>query len=165
MILDVGCGKNKRGTIGIDYSKDSDADVIADNHFLPFKDGIFNEVISYTVLEHSPNPLNFLKEQYRVLKKDGIITCVTDNAQFYRWSVMPGSRKHRHQFLHKDHYCVFYPENVERLLKMAGFSILHFKFLPRDYSKSIEMLVKVLIFLRLFRPEAWFSRFEFEGCK
>ena len=67
--MDVGCGKNKHGDIGIDYSRDSDADIIADAEHLPFKNEVFAKVVSVTVLEHSPNPLNFLKEQYRVLKK------------------------------------------------------------------------------------------------
>jgi len=55
--LDVGCGKVKRGDIGIDYSKDSDADITADSHHLPFRDEGFGSVSSTVVLEHSPNPL------------------------------------------------------------------------------------------------------------
>jgi len=85
--LDIGCGMAKRGDIGIDYSRDSDADVIADSHFLPFKEGAFGSVSSTVVLEHSPNPLLFLKEQFRVLVPNGEIKVVTDNAQYYCWSV------------------------------------------------------------------------------
>ena len=88
LTLDVGCGRRKRASIGIDFSRDSDADVIADAHHLPFKAGIFDKVISVTVLEHSPNPLLFLEEQYRILKPGGKIVLVTDNAPFYRWSIL-----------------------------------------------------------------------------
>jgi SAM-dependent methyltransferase len=86
-ILDVGCGKNKRGDIGIDYSRDSEADVIADAHFLPFIDGVFDGGVSNHVIEHSPNPLTFLREQYRILKNNGKLTLVTDNAQLLLWVV------------------------------------------------------------------------------
>jgi ubiquinone/menaquinone biosynthesis C-methylase UbiE len=78
--LDVGCGKHKRGDIGIDYSRNSDADVIADAEHLPFKDEAFTETMSTVVLEHSPNPLSFLMEQNRILKQNGRIELVTDNA-------------------------------------------------------------------------------------
>jgi len=88
LTLDVGCGFNKKGDIGIDYSKNSDADLICDAHFLPFKESIFSEVRSEVVLEHSPNPLDFIKEQYRILSPGGKIVLITDNAQFYFWSVM-----------------------------------------------------------------------------
>jgi hypothetical protein len=39
--LDVGCGKNKRAEIGIDRFKSKGVDVVADMHFLPFRDGTF----------------------------------------------------------------------------------------------------------------------------
>jgi hypothetical protein len=42
--LDVGCGKHKRGDIGIDYSRDSEADIIADACYLPFKDEVFERL-------------------------------------------------------------------------------------------------------------------------
>lgn len=60
MILDLGCGRNKRGDIGVDYSKDSNADVIADVCHLPFKDGVFDKIVGFCIFEHICNPLFFL---------------------------------------------------------------------------------------------------------
>lgn len=37
MILDVGCRKSKRGDIDIDYSKNSEVDIIAGTHCLPLR--------------------------------------------------------------------------------------------------------------------------------
>ncbi len=122
MILDVGCGKRKRGDIGVDYSRNSQADVICDAHHLPFMGAVFAEVRSYVCLEHSPNPLHFLKEQKRVLRHNGKLTCETDNAQYYRWSVQKYAGS-QHENYHKDHYMIFYPENVFRLMKLAGLKI------------------------------------------
>lgn len=69
--LDVGCGNHKEGNVGIDINKNSEADVIADCHFLPFRDRIYSEVVSNHTLEHFTDPRKALQEQYRVLKRNG----------------------------------------------------------------------------------------------
>jgi len=163
MILDVGCGKHKRGDIGVDCSRDSCADVIADAHCLPFKGNVFDKILSFTVLEHSPNPLKFLNEQFRVLKQNGTILCMTDNAQYYGWSVLNYGGT-RHADFHKDHYLIFFPENVKRLMKLAGFTSLKFKFVKRKRRKY-DFLVMVLIKLRIFRKECLYHRFMITGKK
>jgi len=161
--LDVGCGMVKRAEIGIDISKNSRADIIADSHFLPFKDNVFNSVSSTVVLEHSPNPLLFLKEQLRVLIPEGKIIIVTDNAQYFCWSVM-GFRDVRHEDYHDDHYEIFFPKNVQRLLTRAGFRMTGFRFLRSRRSK-MDFAVSVLSKIGLLRWECLFSRFEMSGRK
>ncbi|MCJ7423694.1 methyltransferase domain-containing protein [Candidatus Bathyarchaeota archaeon] len=161
--LDVGCGKAKRGDIGIDYSRRSDADVIADSHFLPFKDDAFESILSTVVLEHSPNPLVFLKEQFRVLRSGGEVKVVTDNAQYYCWSVM-GFGEVKHEDYHSDHYEIFFPRNVERLLTKAGFTKTGFRFLRTRHSK-MDCAVAALTKIGLLRRECLFSRFEMTGKK
>jgi ubiquinone/menaquinone biosynthesis C-methylase UbiE len=162
--LDVGCGKNKRGDIGVDYSKASDADVIADSQFLPFRDGAFDSVTSFVVLEHSPNPLIFLKEQYRVLEPNGKVTVVTDNAQFFRWSVLSLSLHGiRHENYHKDHYMIFFPENVKRLMRLAGFRVDSFAYISKK--GKAESLAKFLVKLGLLRSDCVYWRFKTEGQK
>jgi SAM-dependent methyltransferase len=83
-ILDMGCGNRKtKGAIGLDISKDSEADIIhnLDNVPYPFKDGIFDVITSNHSIEH----LRFyydkglieggwnklLSESKRLLKDDG----------------------------------------------------------------------------------------------
>jgi predicted SAM-dependent methyltransferase len=162
LVLDVGCGKHKRGTIGIDYSKDSEADLIADAHFLPFKDGVFDKVVSTTVLEHSPNPLVFLKEQHRVLKENGEVELVTDNAQYYKWSVLKFRGK-RHEDYHKDHYMIFFPKNLQRLFKLAGFKVTSIKLI--GIKGRLDPIIKVLAGLGLVRKESLYYRIKVTGEK
>lgn len=160
MILDVGCGRRKHvGSIGIDYNRDSDADVIADAEHLPFKDAAFSKVVSVVVLEHLPNPLNCLKEQYRVLKENGKIELVTDNA-LYVGTVLD-FRGQRHDD-YRDHYMIFYPKNIVRLMHLAGFKSPQVSFVSK--SKFI-ILVELLIKLRILRNECRYKRFKVKAVK
>jgi SAM-dependent methyltransferase len=164
--LDVGCGEKKRATIGIDYVARSDADVIADAHFLPFKSGVFDKVVSYTVLEHSPNPLNFLKEQYRVLKKYGEFVVETDNAQYFAWTVLGrrvGGRDHAS--ILDDHYAIFFPENVHRLLNLVGFEIRGFTYSNECTSRFGGFVARLFVRVGFWREACLFMRFKFNARK
>jgi len=163
MILDVGCGKKKRGDIGIDYSRNGVADVIADAHHLPFRDNIFKKVISVAVLEHSFNPLNFIKEQFRVLKKNGTIELTTDNAQYYSWSVLGARLGLKHENIHADHYMIFYPKNVMRLFKLVGFELIQFSYIKNH--RKLDRIVKIVVSLGILRDSCLFYRFKCIGAK
>lgn len=70
-ILDIGCSNNKRpGTIGVDISPATQADVIHDlNAFpYPFATGSIDKVYAYHIIEHLNDPREFIKEIYRILK-------------------------------------------------------------------------------------------------
>lgn len=81
IILDLGCGykpfrslfPKKCRYIGVDTDKNSFANVIADNHSLPFKDSTFNAVIASEVLEHSVNEYKFVSELRRVCKNQALV--------------------------------------------------------------------------------------------
>lgn len=163
LTLDVGCGRRKRASIGIDFSRDSDADVIADAHHLPFKAGIFDKVISVTVLEHSPNPLLFLEEQYRILKPGGKIELVTDNASFYRWSILR-FKGIKHEDYHENHYMIFFPKNVQRLFRLAGFKVISMELMKRTRGK-FDFLINILVTIGLVRKESLYRRIKIVGEK
>lgn len=94
-ILDVGCGtgivielltqKSKQATQGVDISntsieicKQKGLQCTAyDGKVFPFVDGSFQLVGSYNVLEHTDDPIAFLNEEFRILKKGGylIVAC------------------------------------------------------------------------------------------
>lgn len=94
-ILDVGCGtgialamlqeSDRRHSLGIDVSltsvqkcqKKSVDCRVYDGLTMPFNSEHFDLVGSYNVLEHTDNPVRFLNEELRVLKKGGylIIAC------------------------------------------------------------------------------------------
>lgn len=163
LTLDIGCGKNKRGDIGIDYSRDSNADIIADAHFLPFKNEVFNKVVSYTSFEHSPNPLQFLIEQYRVLREKGTVLCETDNAQYYRWSTQKFGATNPHPEICNDHYAIFFPKHVLRLMEMAGFRGLDFRYKRRN--SKFDLMALMFIRLKFWQEASLFARFIVTGVK
>lgn len=79
-LLDLGCGPRDQAAptehrgasyVGIDYSSDQ-ADLLADAHAIPFRDGTFDVVLSYAVLEHLYHPFLALQEVARVLRPGGV---------------------------------------------------------------------------------------------
>jgi len=96
-ILDVGCGtgsvmsivnrKGNRNIYGIEISKTSVKECktrklnckIYNGKSIPFQDNYFHVVGSFNVLEHTDDPINFLNEQYRVLRNNGYIVVVCPN--------------------------------------------------------------------------------------
>lgn len=51
----------------------------ADCERLPFSAGLFDCVLSYETLEHTPDPAAYIREAHRVLKPDGIFVLTTPN--------------------------------------------------------------------------------------
>lgn len=79
-VLDLGCGYKPFKSffpddnyIGVDMSLNSFADVIADNHHLPFKNNIFDVVIITEVLEHCNNEYQVINELRRVAKNQALV--------------------------------------------------------------------------------------------
>ena len=74
--IDLGCGDQKKeGYIGIDISKESNADIIHNiKTGLPFENESIDEIRAYSVLEHFTTTefINIMWEIWRVLKIEGI---------------------------------------------------------------------------------------------
>jgi SAM-dependent methyltransferase len=89
-LLDVGCGQRPyehifrpylREYVGIERedtfvlthagASGARPDLLYDGNRLPFDDGSFDTVLNVQVLEHTPRPLELVKEMSRVLKDDG----------------------------------------------------------------------------------------------
>jgi ubiquinone/menaquinone biosynthesis C-methylase UbiE len=73
MILDVGCGYEKRGHFGIDIYKNPFVDLLADASHLPFKDNSFKFVVSHHVVEHLLLPEKAILEMVRVARSKVLI--------------------------------------------------------------------------------------------
>jgi len=97
-ILDLGCGKRKRqGAIGIDISKDTDADVIHDLNVFPypFADDEFDYVYADNVIEHLDNVVKVLEELHRI-SKNGATTKII--VPFFRSHYAFIDPTHKHFF-------------------------------------------------------------------
>ena len=115
-ILIIGSGEIGSGTdelftaevqvVGTDIYLSPNVDYVADAHYLPFKDKIFDGVLIQAVLEHVVDPRLVVSEIYRVLNKDGVVYAETPFMQqvhegaydFTRYTVVG----HRYLFKHFD---------------------------------------------------------------
>ncbi|MCK4735028.1 MAG: class I SAM-dependent methyltransferase [Methanophagales archaeon] len=79
-ILEIGGGRIERYTknsITLDISSIFDPDILASGYNLPFKDNVFDTIVSMEVLEHLEKPQSFVNEIHRVLKPDGTFFLTT----------------------------------------------------------------------------------------
>jgi SAM-dependent methyltransferase len=89
-VLDIGCGTKPYVEyftpqcelyIGLEHSKTihglDKVDILGNSVSLPFKDLSFDNLVSFQVMEHVPEPLDFLREAFRVLKPGGYIFLTT----------------------------------------------------------------------------------------
>lgn len=84
VILDLGCGENKHPeAIGIDKERKQN-DIVGDAHYLPFREKIFETIVSFEMFEHLESPHNVLMEIHRVLKEEGKLTLTFPNIKYYR---------------------------------------------------------------------------------
>jgi len=82
LVLDVGCGYNKMGNIGVDIIKNDFVDVIHDlnNTPYPFKDNSFLTINCHHVIEHLNSPEKVLQELHKILKPNGKIVITVPHA-------------------------------------------------------------------------------------
>lgn len=94
------------------------------NDLSEFKDNTFDRIVSLETLEHTPKPLTFLSELYRILKPNGVIVMSLPPRGFEGptrlWDLFFDNHgEGPHQFLN--------PKEVKKLLKEAGFHITFHK--------------------------------------
>jgi len=166
--LDVGCGDDKKGDIGVDLRKLLRVDVVCDVHNLPFGNEAFTEVRSSVVIEHTLNPFQFIKEQVRVLKSNGILRCEADNARYWRFHInispfgedFPTHFKSERYSPSEEHHMIFYPESIVQLFKLAG--VKEVKFFYVQPSRKADKLLRLIF--PFFYKNTW-QRFVVTGQK
>ncbi|MCD6489130.1 MAG: methyltransferase domain-containing protein [Thermodesulfobacterium sp.] len=136
--LDLGCGTGnytlelyKKGfeVIGLDSSKEmlkiarkkipELLFINGDAYFLPFKDQVFNLVVSITMFEFIKEPIKVMKEIYRVLKPEGEVLIGTMNGRSL-WFLF---KRIKSLFVETAYrYARFYtPKELENFCQKAGF--------------------------------------------
>lgn len=72
-ILDDGAGgRIAPGTISLEYEAYCGGTLLADGLALPFRDNVFDAILSQAVIEHVKEPQTYVDEVYRVLKPGGV---------------------------------------------------------------------------------------------
>lgn len=155
-ILNVGCGNDTYGTDFVDLYP-SRPEVIKCNmdvEKIPFPDNYFDEVYSKYTFEHLINPLNFLKESFRVLKKGGKIIIVTDNAGLY--GLFGNAHYGEYEKLGKHgvkdrHYHLFTTQHMKNWLDIVGFKDIYMTYeIGKKYTKHTlknYIILKILTFI------------------
>lgn len=97
--------------------------IVADAQNISIKNDTFDCIVATEVIEHLPNPKSFLKECYRILKKNGKLVLTTPNKYSIRRYVAnlitrrTGNKAHLHTYTH---------DELNALLQEQGFSNLFF---------------------------------------
>lgn len=76
VVYDLGCGRRKYpGSIGVDLSSATDADIVhdLDRYPWPIDDAVADEVLLQDVIEHVEDPYRFMVEVHRICKPGAIV--------------------------------------------------------------------------------------------
>jgi SAM-dependent methyltransferase len=142
-ILNVGCGIDDYGTHFVDLFPQR-KDVIQcdlDIQKLPFPSNYFDEVYSKNLFEHLTNLGFASKEMHRVLKKNGKLILITDNANFFGFSVgkthLGGYEEARklwgRKSINKDrHYELFTDWHLRNYAKKVGFKMVKTEYILEE---------------------------------
>jgi len=89
-VLDLGCGKKKHpNSVGMDFNKDTDADVVHDlnKYPYPFPKNSFDVIYCSHILEHLDNLVKTMEEMHRIARPNArIIIRVPHASQCGVWA-------------------------------------------------------------------------------
>ena len=157
-LLDAGCGRMPyrefllenseiHSYTGLDietslqYDSNIKPDILWDGQTMPIKDNCYETVIATEVLEHCPDPDQYLAEVYRVLKPGGTFFFTVP----FVWPL--------HEVPH-DAYR-YTPFTLERMFNKAGFSEIEIKSLG-GYNAALATMIG--LWLKRHLRESWKKR-------
>ncbi len=162
-ILNIGCGNDTYGTDFVDLypSREEVKRVDLEKEKLPFKKNSFEEIYAECVFEHLKNPRDFLKDCKRVLKKQGKLILITDNAAHYKYHISLFKKAfyaHNGGYEKKGrigggtgkgsedkHYALFTPNHLKNFLEDLGFFIGEIKYEFGYNRKNIHKIIDLVV--------------------
>lgn len=161
-ILNIGCGDESYGTHFIDNNGNGRMNLIdcnVDRRRINFPDEYFDEIYTKNLFEHLSRPHKFLIECHRLLKKEGRIILITDNASYspYYWNSRKskllnnlfrcryghfGAHNYSYNGGNEDrHYAIYSEEHLVNHFDNAGFEVKTIK------KVNISNKFKLLMFI------------------
>src|SRR3990167_4337263 len=137
-VLNIGCGDEFFGTHRVDMvkTKSSNQEPFDANGHFPYPNNYFDEIFSRNLLEHLQNIKTFLSECNRILKPNGKITLITDNAGYWLFHNMKAKIKlHYGEYIpmvgavNDSHFELFTPYHVWNYLRGNGFEKIKIRFI------------------------------------
>jgi predicted SAM-dependent methyltransferase len=129
-MLNLGSGTSKKGDVRLDIYPLENVNCVYDiEKGIPFGNEVFDDIFCQCVFEHMRNPSFILSECYRVLKKGGKMTIITDNAGYLLYHVW---KRNRHGGYcdgtggteKKDrHYALYTREHMINHFEIIGFKV------------------------------------------
>jgi len=151
-ILNLGCGSDFFGDSRMDFVKTESTTHVGDiTKKLPFKNNEFDVVYTQFLFEHLPDPNSVLKEIYRILKKNGIIIIITDNAGFWgfhtgKYTKTLGTIHYGGYRVGEDmHYGLYTPEHIRNHLEKAGFKVHKIRYQKYTEVRKRDRWKKILV--------------------
>jgi SAM-dependent methyltransferase len=136
--LNLGCGNQPYGAVRVDRYRGA-ANVIADVEApLPLRDNTFDVVYSRFLFEHLRNPSLVLKEMVRVLKPEGKVILITDNAAYppfhlpHRWGSGFHVGGYRGMGPEDRHYGMYTREHIVNHLQQVGLEVVTVDYVYAD---------------------------------
>ncbi len=171
-ILNVACGKQTYGTHFIDLYPQRKNVIKCDveHQKLPFSNGFFDEVYSENLFEHLKNPNKVLREMYRVLKKNGKLVVITDNASFWGWHV-PTAKTHyggyeEHSFGSEDkHFGLYTSWHLENHFKSLNLKDIKIEYLLIKEKNRYFVVRLISKFLSIFYKRIAYPAIKITGVK
>jgi cyclopropane fatty-acyl-phospholipid synthase-like methyltransferase len=92
---------------------------------------VYDVITALDVLEHVPDPLNFLKIVRTKISDDGIVLI---NVPYAGSAFSKISGKRWHAYLPPEHWMYFNKKSLRRVLEMAGFEVVTFRVISKSFT-------------------------------
>ena len=129
--LEIGCGQHPTTgyNLSLDIDRDNHPTVVADANHIPFRDGIFQRVCLFEVLEHMSCPIMVLSEVNRVMQFKGFLELSVPNICHFgdTFLLILGKRIPVTQ----EHINSWRAPELSNLLQRCGFAVVTVDFITR----------------------------------